>query len=145
MLLIGIVLVSHGPLAEGFKAAAEMIVGPQERFIAVGMDPSADLDVLRDEIAAAVMQVSGASDTASFADGAEVRALVLADLMGGSPANSSATVALAGIPVICGVNLPMLLEVLMSRAHSSAQELAKIALRAGGEGVVDLGKALTGQ
>ena len=71
MLLIGIVLVSHGPLAAGLKAAAEMIVGPQERFMVVGMDPSADLDMLRDEILVAVAQVSGASDAASSSGGAD--------------------------------------------------------------------------
>ncbi|HLZ59065.1 MAG TPA: PTS sugar transporter subunit IIA [Ktedonosporobacter sp.] len=131
--MIGIVLVSHGPLADGFKGAAEMIVGPQERFVALGMDPSADLDVLRSEIEAAVASV-----------GTDGGALVLADLMGGSPANSSAAVALSGTPVICGVNLPMLLEVLMSRESASLHDLAETAFRAGSEGVVDLGKALAG-
>ena len=132
-LLIGIVLVSHGPLADGFKRAAEMIVGPQERFLALGMDPAADLDVFRSEIEAAVSAV-----------GQDGSALVLADLMGGSPANSSAAVALNGTPVICGLNLPMLLEVLMSREFSSLSDLAQTAFRAGSEGVVDLGKALNG-
>ncbi len=98
--MIGIVLVSHGPLAEGLKGAAEMIVGPQECFLAIGMDPAAELDRLRAQIEAAVAEV--ASDS--------MGALVLVDLMGGSPANASAYLAAGGTPVICGASLPMLLE-----------------------------------
>lgn len=130
--MIGIVLVSHGPLAEGLKGAAEMIVGPQECFLAIGMDPAADLDRLRAQIEAAVAEV--ASDS--------MGAVVLVDLMGGSPANASAYLATGGTPVICGASLPMLLEVLTSREHASATELAGIALQAGKEGVVNLTQLL---
>lgn len=130
--MIGIVLVSHGPLAEGLKGAAEMIVGPQECFLAVGMDPAADLDRLRAQIEAAVAEVAS--------DG--MGALVLVDLMGGSPANASAYLATGGTPVICGASLPMLLEVLTSREHASAEELAGIALQAGKEGVINLTQLL---
>ncbi len=131
--MIGIVLVAHGPFADGLKGAAEMIAGPQEQFVAIGMDPAADVDALRGEIEAAVAQVG--------ADGA----LVLADLMGGSPANASGALALSGVPVICGVNLPMLLEVVMSREHASLQELTETALSAGPEGIINLTKLLAEQ
>ncbi len=130
--MIGIVLVSHGPLAEGLRGAAEMIVGPQERFLAIGMDAAADLDRLRAQIEAAAAEVAG--------DGEGV--LVLVDLMGGSPANASAYLATAGTPVICGASLPMLLETLTSREHISATELAGIALQAGRDGVVNLTQLL---
>lgn len=130
--MIGIVLVSHGPLAEGLKGAAEMIVGPQECFLAIGMDPAAELDRLRAQIEAAVAEV--ASDS--------MGALVLVDLMGGSPANASAYLAAGGTPVICGASLPMLLEVLTSREHASTTELVSIALQAGKEGVINLTQLL---
>jgi PTS system mannose-specific IIA component len=130
--MIGIVLVAHGALADGLKNAAEMIVGPQERLRTVGMQPAADLDSLRGEI-----------EAAAFAVGAENEVLVLADLMGGSPANASAALALQGVPVICGVNLSMLLEVLMNRDQGSAQDLARVALSAATEGVVNMTQQLT--
>ena len=130
--MIGIVLVSHGPLAEGLKGAAEMIVGPQERFLAIGMDPAADVDRLRAQIESAVEEAN---------DGAG--ALVLVDLMGGSPANASAYLATSGTPVICGASLPMLLEVLTSREHMSLEELTETALQAGKDGVVNLTQLLT--
>lgn len=127
--MIGIVLVSHGPLAEGLKGAAEMIVGPQEHFQALGMDPAADLDRLRAQIEAAAAEVSS---------GDPANVLVLVDLMGGSPANASAYLASSGTPVLCGINLPMLLEVLTAREWADIQELTEIALQAAKDGVVNL-------
>lgn len=131
--MVGVVLVSHGPLAEGLKGAAEMIVGPQERFIAIGMNPAADIDDLRKQIEEAAAEVGG---------GAE--ALILADLMGGSPANACAYLAASGTVVLCGVNLPMLLEVLTMRESSSVQELTEIAMNGAVEGIVNLTKTLAG-
>lgn len=131
--MIGIVVVSHGPLAEGLKGAAEMIVGPQERFLAIGMDPAADLDRLREQIEAAA---------AEAAVGDETGVLVLIDLMGGSPANASAYLAASGTGVICGVNLPMLLEVLTTRERTSIKELTDIALQAAKDGVINLTQML---
>ena len=131
--MVGIVLVSHGPFADGLKGAAEMIVGQQECFQAVGMDPAADLDQLRATIEAAVADVSG--------DGG---ALVLVDVMGGSPANASAYLAVAGTPVVCGVNLPMLLELLTQRESLSGKQLVELALASGRDGILDFGRQLTG-
>jgi PTS system mannose-specific IIA component len=110
-----------------------MIVGQQECFQAVGMDPAADLDQLRATIEAAVADVSG--------DGG---ALVLVDVMGGSPANASAYLAVAGTPVVCGVNLPMLLELLTQRESLSGKQLVELALASGRDGILDFGRQLTG-
>jgi len=111
-----------------------MIVGPQEHFRTVGMDPAADLDELRDQIETAAAAVSGTDGT-----------LVFVDLMGGSPANASSYLALSGTPVVCGCNLPMLLEVLMQRKHtSSAQQLAEQAIRSGRESILNLAQMLSG-
>ncbi|HEX4205154.1 MAG TPA: PTS sugar transporter subunit IIA [Ktedonobacteraceae bacterium] len=132
--MIGIVIVSHGPLAQGLKGAAEMIVGPQECFLALGMDPAADLDELRAQIESAATEVA-AGNTANV--------LVLVDLLGGSPSNASAYLASSGTPVICGINLPMLLEVLTMRESSNIQELTEIALQAARDGVINLTQTLT--
>jgi PTS system mannose-specific IIA component len=133
--LVGVVLVSHGPLAAALKAAAEMIVGPQERLESVGMDPAADVEALRGEIESALARV---------AEGVE-GGLILADMLGGSPSNASGYAALAGTPVVCGVNLPMLLEVLLRREGAAPGELAEVALEAGRSGVADLAARLRGE
>jgi PTS system mannose-specific IIA component len=129
--VIGIVVVSHGPLAQGLIGAAEMIVGEQTDLRAVGMGGAADMDHLRSEIEAAVQTVGGTNS-----------ALVLVDLLGGSPSNASAYLAAAGTPVVCGVNLPMLLELLMSRQASTPRALADQALRSGKDNIIDLGQSL---
>lgn len=131
--MIGIVIVSHGPLAEGLKSAAEMIVGPQERFLALGMNPAADLDELRKQIESAATKVAA---------GDEAGVMVLVDLMGGSPANASAYLANSGTTVLCGVNLPMLLEVLTTRERTNIEELTEIALQAAKDGVINLTQML---
>ncbi|HTK09705.1 MAG TPA: PTS sugar transporter subunit IIA [Ktedonobacteraceae bacterium] len=130
--MVGIVLISHGLLAEGMKNAVEMIVGPQELFLTVGMQPDTDLASLRATLELAVAEVSGT-------DGA----LVLVDILGGSPANASSRLALHGTQVICGVNLPMLLELLIQRENSSLRELTAIALQAAKEGVINLTQQIT--
>ena len=132
-MVIGLVVVSHGTLAEGLRDAAEMIMGPQTLVRAVGMGPAANLAQLRDEIEAAVQEVGGPDYS-----------LVLVDLLGGSPGNASAYLAVAGTPVVCGANLPMLLEVLTAREDGSLtpRMLAERALDAGKESVFDLGRQL---
>lgn len=132
--MIGIVLVTHGALADALKNAAEMIIGPQEHFLAIGMGPADDLTILRGEIEAAVSAVEKN-------DGA----LILVDLMGGSPAKASSHLAFSGTQVICGVNLPMLLEVLVQREGVTIQELTAIAMQAAKEGVINLTRQLTGK
>jgi len=132
--VIGIVLVTHGALADALKNAAEMIIGSQEHFLAIGMGPADDLTILRGEIEAAVSAVEKN-------DGA----LILVDLMGGSPAKASSHLAFSGAQVICGVNLPMLLEVLVQRESVTIQELTAIAMQAAKEGVINLTRQLTGK
>jgi mannose/fructose-specific phosphotransferase system component IIA len=95
------------------------------------MGPAADVERLRTDIEAAVQAVGGPDD-----------ALVLVDLLGGSPSNASAYLAVAGTPVICGVNLPMLLELLMAREASTPRTLADQALQAGRDNIIDLGQRL---
>jgi len=130
--LIGIVIVSHGLLAEGLKDAVEMIVGPQTHFLTVSMQPDTSLASLRTMLERAVTEVASDGGT-----------LVLVDILGGSPANASSYLALHGIQVICGVNLPMLLELLIQRENSSQRELTAIALQAAKQGVIDLTQQLT--
>jgi mannose/fructose/sorbose-specific phosphotransferase system IIA component len=114
------------------KDAVEMIAGPQERFQTVGMQPEMELADLRATLERAVAEVADAEG-----------ALVLVDILGGSPANASSNLALHGTQVICGVNLPMLLELLIQRETSSLRELTAIAVQAAKEGIINLTQQLT--
>jgi PTS system mannose-specific IIA component len=98
--MIGLVVVTHGRLAEEFIAAAEHVVGPLENIGAVCIGPDDDMDMRRREIIAAAK----AMDT-----GAGV--VILTDMFGGTPSNLAISVmGGAKIEVIAGVNLPMLIK-----------------------------------
>ena len=98
--MIGLVLVTHGRLAEEFRNAVEHVVGPQENFETVSIGPNDDMEKRRRDIVDAVARVDQG-------DGV----VVLTDMFGGTPSNLAISVMEAGrIEVIAGMNLPMLIK-----------------------------------
>lgn len=98
--MIGIVLVTHGRLAEEFRSAVEHVVGRQEGFETVSIGPEDDMEQRRQDIVEAVERAES---------GAGV--IVLTDMFGGTPSNLAISVMEAGrIEVIAGMNLPMLIK-----------------------------------
>jgi mannose/fructose/sorbose-specific phosphotransferase system IIA component len=126
---IGIVVASHGALAQALINSAEMIVGAQDNVATVCLDPKDNLEACHNRLCTAIDQVQ-----------TEAGVLALIDLFGGTPGNA----ALLGLRertyhVVAGVNLPMLLEVLMSRNSGvSVKELTDIALQAGQNSIIDV-------
>lgn len=123
--MTGIVVVTHGKLAQALVATAEMIMGVQEGIAAIGFEAGQDVMNLHETISQAVQ---------GFASEDEV--LILVDLLGGSPYNASAMLAmkLSKVKVVTGINLPMLLEVLPARSQDVAA-LSQMAVHAGQSGV----------
>ncbi|TWG65580.1 MULTISPECIES: PTS sugar transporter subunit IIA [unclassified Aminobacter] len=98
--MIGIVLVTHGGLAEEFRLAVEHVVGPQQNFETVCIGADDDMEKRRNDIVDAVSR----ADT-----GAGV--IILTDMFGGTPSNLAISVMSPGkVEVIAGVNLPMLIK-----------------------------------
>ncbi|UXN03954.1 MULTISPECIES: PTS sugar transporter subunit IIA [unclassified Bartonella] len=119
--MIGLVLVTHGRLAEEFLHAVVHVVGPQEKFATVCIGPDDDLDQRRDDILAAVQSVD--ED-----DGV----IILTDMFGGTPSNMAISVMVEGqIEVIAGVNLPMLIKLASVRHVESLQGALRAAQDAG--------------
>lgn len=103
--MIGLVLVTHGRLADEFRAALEHVVGPQKQVATICIGPQDDMERRRREI----LDASRSVDT-----GAGV--VILTDLFGGTPSNLAISVMDEGpIEVIAGVNLPMLVKLAKSR------------------------------
>ncbi|EPZ45412.1 PTS sugar transporter subunit IIA [Alicyclobacillus acidoterrestris] len=125
--MVSVILVSHGALASGMLDASQMIVGTQAQLSAISLAHDSNLETLQEAIEAAVT---------SMDDGDGV--LVLADLLGGSPANTSARLLSDSIALVTGLNLPMLLEVLVNRANQSLSDLARVAVESGRAGVMDI-------
>ena len=98
--MIGLVLVTHGRLAEEFRNAVEHVVGPQENFETVSIGADDNMEKRRSDIVVAVARVDQGSGV-----------VVLTDMFGGTPSNLAISVMEAGhIEVIAGMNLPMLIK-----------------------------------
>ncbi|MDH3737664.1 MAG: PTS sugar transporter subunit IIA [Alphaproteobacteria bacterium] len=126
--MIGLVLVTHGGLADEFLAALEHVVGPQTHVAAVSIGPDDDMDQRRQDIFDAVNEVNQGSGV-----------VVLTDMFGGTPSNlaikmmesAAARKQTGGIEVISGVNLPMLIKLASARADKPLGELVEEAQDAG--------------
>ena len=98
--MIGVVLVTHGQLAEEFRHAVEHVVGPQEQMEAVAIGADDDIEQRRKDIIAAVAKVETGSGV-----------IVLTDMFGGTPSNLAISVMETGrVEVVAGMNLPMLIK-----------------------------------
>ena len=119
--MIGLVLVTHGRLADEFVAAMEHVVGPQENVCPICIGPDDDMEKRRKDIMQAVEDV----DTG---DGV----ILLTDMFGGTPSNLAISIMdKANVEVIAGVNLPMLIHLVQVRSDLTLQEAAHAAADAG--------------
>lgn len=119
--MIGMILVTHGHLAEQFVHAMEHVVGPQDNVATVCIGPSDDMEMRREEIANAIKDVEVGSGV-----------IVLTDLFGGTPSNLAISLLERGkVEVIAGINLPMLIRLAGARGAMSVVEAVEAAQQAG--------------
>ncbi len=119
--MIGIVIVTHGRLAEEFVAATEHVVGAQERIKAVCIGPDDDMEKRRADILTAAQEVDAG-------DGV----VILTDMFGGTPSNLAISVMeKAKAEVIAGVNLPMLIKLASIRTEKDLADSVAAAHEAG--------------
>ncbi len=114
--MIGIIVFCHGTMAQGMKHAAEMIVGPQPDFTAIGIEPGQGRQ-----------QVSDLLDAAIADNNTDNGILVMTDLVGGTPCNTTALKMGKDIEMLAGFSLPSLIKALLSRSEvSDPRELADL-------------------
>ena len=126
--MVGIIIASHGSLAEGILQSSSMIFGEQENVKAVMLKPSEGPDDIRRKVEEAVASFEGVEEI-----------LFLVDLWGGTPFNQ-----IDGLfevhkdkwAIITGVNLPMLIEAYGARYSSeSSHEIASSLLNVSRDGI----------
>ena len=133
--MIGLVLVTHGQLAREFKSAVEHVVGPQEAFETISIDPDDDIEKRRDDILAAV-------ETADRGDGV----IILTDMFGGTPSNLAISVMEGKrVDVLAGMNLPMLIKLASVRDTRPMDEALAEAQEAGRKYIAVASHILTGK
>ncbi|AWK86235.1 PTS sugar transporter subunit IIA [Azospirillum thermophilum] len=129
--MIGMVLVTHGRLAEEFIAALEHVVGEQPQVRAVCIGPEDDMEQRRQDILNSVAEVD---------DGSGV--VVLTDMFGGTPSNLAISIMdKAKVEVIAGVNLPMLIKLASVRKNESLAH-SVIAARDAGQKYINVASSL---
>ena len=120
-IMIGLILVTHGRLAEQFVTAMEHVVGSQGALETVCIGPHDDVERRRQDIADAILRVDS---------GAGV--IILTDLFGGTPSNLAISLMETGrVEVIAGVNLPMLIRLESARKSMSVHDAVHAAADAG--------------
>ena len=119
--MIGIILVTHGHLAEEFVHAMEHVVGAQGQVATVCIGPNDDMEQRREEIASAIETVDSGQG-----------AVILTDLFGGTPSNLAISLLEAGrTEVVAGINLPMLIRLAGARKEMGLAQAARAARDAG--------------
>jgi len=119
--MIGLVLVTHGRLAEEVIAAMEHVVGRQEQVAAICIGPDDDMEKRRLEIINAAVSVDSG-------DGV----ILLTDMFGGTPSNLAiSTMDSPKREVLAGLNLPMLIKLAQMRGEAPLAEAAQEAQKAG--------------
>ena len=120
--MIGMVLVTHGRLAEELRHAMEHVVGPQQAVATVCIGPEDDLEHTRADIRRSI-------DSVDQGDGV----VVLTDMFGGTPSNLAMQMASGEKPVevLAGVNLPLLVKLAKVRGSEPLSEAVDHAKAAG--------------
>lgn len=132
--MIGLVVVTHGRLAEEFRGVLEHIVGPQEQMATICIGPDDEPEGRRDEILTLIREVDSGDGT-----------VLLTDMFGGTPSNLAISVLEeANVEVVAGVNLPMLIKLASIRGETKMADAVNEALEAGRKYINAASQILTG-
>ncbi|MFC3050364.1 PTS sugar transporter subunit IIA [Kordiimonas pumila] len=119
--MIGMVVVTHGRLADEFVSATEHVVGAQEQLRAICIGPDDDMERRRKDIMDAVKEVDSGHGV-----------VLLTDMFGGTPSNLAISLLEKGrVEVIAGINLPMLIKLSSVRRGSDLATAVEAAKEAG--------------
>jgi PTS system mannose-specific IIA component len=119
--MIGMVLVTHGTLANALRDAMEHIVGKQKNLATVCIESDAEFESQRAEIARRIAEVN-------TGDGV----ILLTDMFGGTPSNLAMSMTTQpGVEIIGGVNLPLLVKLAKIRGQETLSEAVAHAEAAG--------------
>src|SRR3981189_2566323 len=133
--MIGLVLVTHGRLADEFKAALEHVMGPQKQIEAVTIGAEDDSDLCRSDIIEAVNRVDTGDGVA-----------ILTDMFGGTPSNLAIScMSRPKVEVLAGINLPMLVKLAKVREERSLPDAIAMAQEAGRKYVTIASRVLAGK
>jgi mannose PTS system EIIA component len=124
--MVGIIILAHGDLGLQFITTARLIgLNSEESVVAISVIPADTTNALREQVAQAIKNVDRGNGV-----------LILTDLFGGTPTNLSLAFLEEGkVEVVTGLNLPMVIKAINSRADHDLRTLARLASEAGKENI----------
>lgn len=124
--MVGILIVSHGRLAEALISSVQFLVGNLQKIRGISIWPKDKGKEVRDQIQREIKEVD---------DGDGV--VILTDVMGGTPTNLSLSfLKEEKVEVVTGVNMPMLLTLSSYRKGRSLREIGKLVKKSGRRGII---------
>ena len=131
--MVGILVVSHGGLADALIASVQSLVGNLQRTRGISIWPKEKGEEVKDRIRKKMAEVD---------DGDGV--VILTDILGGTPTNLSLSfLEKERVEVVTGVNMPMLLTLSSYRKGKSLEEIGRLAKKSGRRSII-LAKKLFG-
>ena len=119
--MVGILVVSHGKLAEALITSVQFLVGNLHRVKGISIWPRDRKEEVKDRIQKGLGEVD---------DGDGV--VILTDVLGGTPTNLSLSISEdEKVEVVTGVNLPMLLTLSSYQKGKSLEEISRLAKKSG--------------
>ena len=132
--MIGLVLVTHGHLADEFLSAMQHVVGAQQQVATVCIGPEDDIENRRLDILNKVTQVDAGKGV-----------IVLTDMFGGTPSNLAISIMdKANVEILAGLNLPMLIKLAALRKEKTLKE-AVVGAQEAGKKYINIASQLLGQ
>ena len=121
---ISLFIFNHGRFGEELIKSAELITGKIEDIQAFSLLPGMSIEDFYESVKEPLLNT-------------EKQKLILCDLFGGTPCNVAMMMSLqTDIEIVCGVNLPMLIDVVLSRGSGKAlKDIVNGALETGQKSV----------
>jgi mannose PTS system EIIA component len=114
--MVGILIVTHGKLAQELVETTRIIVGKNvENIVPITVDWNDDMSDIQKTISSAISKVDRGNGV-----------LILTDMFGGTPSNISLSFLSEKVEIITGVNLPMLIKIVNVGDRYSLKELAQM-------------------
>ncbi len=114
--MVGILIVTHGKLAQELVETTKIIVGRNvDNIIPITVDWNDDMSDIQKTISSAITKVDQGNGV-----------LILTDMFGGTPSNISLSFLSDKVEIITGVNLPMLIKIVNVGDRFNLKELAQM-------------------
>jgi len=124
--MVGILVVSHGGLADALIASVQSLVGDLQRTRGVSIWPKEKEEEIKDRVRKEIAEVD---------DGDGV--VILTDLLGGTPTNLSLSfLEKEKVEVVTGVNMPMLLTLSSCQKGGSLREIGRLVKKSGRRSII---------